>query len=159
LNVKQSWLEGTQNASNRDADLFAWQDHTNEMHKIKVAAGTAQSNAVPIPSYLQPSLVKVNYKLVDNPLANGHVLDALTFIRSRQKLLAEDAGRVAAKQAGVLSERMVPIASEKLANANSYGAGPGMFSSASGNYGSLESDVQYLGGVSKDLTNCKAQGC
>lgn len=159
INVKQSWLEGTRNAVSQDADMFAWQDLSKQLHQIKANAGEVNAAAPVVPSYLQPSLVKVNYRLGDNPLmADGHVTDALTFIKSRQKLLAQDAQRVAAKQAGDLSARFVPINSEKLAGANSYGAGPGMFSNASSKYGSLESDTQYLGGVSKDLRAMKRQG-
>jgi hypothetical protein len=40
-------------------------------------------------------------------------MDAITFIKARQKLLAEDADRVAIKQAGDLSARFVPLTSRK----------------------------------------------
>jgi hypothetical protein len=158
LNVKQGWLEGTRNAVSQDADLFAWQDLSKQLHGIKTNAGEVNSAAPVIPSYLQPTLVKINYRLSDQlASADGHVMDAMSFIKARQKLLAEASDRVAIKQAGDLSARFVPINSEKLAGANSYGAGPGMVSNASSKYGTLESDTQYLGGVSKDLRNVKRQ--
>jgi hypothetical protein len=158
LNVKQSWLEGTRNAVDPSADLFAWQDLSKSLHKIKTDAGEVNAAAPVIPSYLQPSLVKINYRLTDQlAAADGHVMDAMTFISARQKLLKEASDRVAVKQAGDLSARFVPINAEKLAGANSYGAGPGMVSSASAKYGTLESDTQYLGGVSKDLRALKRQ--
>ena len=156
VNVKQSYLEGTRNSVNPDADLFAWQSLSEVMHMQKIAAGLKKDIDPVAPSYFQPQIAKVNYQ-VDNAIgSDGHVLDAITFIKARQKVLHEDAVRVTTKQAGnAIADRMVEVKIDDLLRTNSYGAGPGMVSSAQSSYGSVESRMQYLGGVSKDLQLAK----
>lgn len=158
VNVKQSYLEGTRNATNADSDLFAWQSLSQEIHNNKSTIGAVKAGDAVKPSYFQPTLAKINYRVDNQISSDGHILDALTFVASRQKLLHDDALRVTTKQAGnVLADRMVDIRIDDLKRTNSYGAGPGMVSSAQSNYGTVESRVQYLGGVSKDLQNSRRQ--
>lgn len=156
VNVKQAYLEGTRNTQNPFADLFAWQSESEGMHLQKVSAGLRNPNDPILPSYFQPTVAKINYK-VDNPIgADGHVLDALTFINARQKVLHQVAENVVSKQAGnKISDRMVDINIDDLKRTNSYGSGPSMLGFANSAYGSPESRFQYLGGVSKDLQIAK----
>lgn len=156
VNVKQAYLEGTRNAINPNSDLFAWQDLTQKIHDQKVASGAKNATDPIVPEYFQPKVAKVVYKLDDPIGADGHILDAMTFIKSRQKILNQAAQNVTTKQAGNdIAGRMVDIKTDDLYRANSYGAGPTMLGSAQSAYGSLESRAQYLGGVSKDLQLAK----
>lgn len=152
VNVKQAYLEGTRNAVNPSKDLFAWQSLSEQMHLQKVAAGSARELDPVTPSYFKPTVAKINYKVENQIASDGHVLDALTFLHARQKILHEDALRVVAKQAGnKISDRMVDVRIDDLQRSNSYGAGPSMFGSAQSAFGSVESRMQYMGGVSQDL--------
>lgn len=156
VNVKQAWLEGTRSAENAEKDLFAWQSLSEKMHETAVASGV-RNIADPItPAYFKPTVAKINYQVENQIASDGHILDALTFIQARQKVLNQAASNVVSKQAGSkIAERMVDIRIDDLQRANSYGAGPSMLGSAQSAYGSLESRVQYLGGVSKDLQIAK----
>lgn len=156
VNVKESYLSGTRSA-NPNADLFAWQDLSQAIHAQKIAQGVRSQSSDVIPAYLQPTLAKINYRLTDQlAAADGHVFDAMAFIKARQKTLQEDAERVVSKQAGsAIADRMVEVTLDDLKRTNSYGAGPGMLGSAQSAYGSVESRMQYLGGVSKDLQIAK----
>lgn len=155
VNVKQSFLEGTRSA-NISKDVYAWQDLTDEIHNSLVSKGKLRSSDPKNPSYFEPTLAKINYRITDDIAKDGHVLDGLAFIKARQKILHEDAVRVVAKQAGAaIAERMVDISLNDLKRTNSYGSGPSMLGSAQSAYGSVESRVQYLGGVSRDLQIAK----
>lgn len=155
VNVKQSYLEGTRNA-NSSKDLFAWQDLTESMHAQRVEAGLANALDPVVPAYFKPTVAKINYRVTNEIASDGHVLDALTFIKARQKVMHEDALRVVAKQAGLeTSARMVDIRIDDLQRTNTYGAGASMLGSAQSAYGSVESRMQYLGSVSKDLQIAK----
>jgi hypothetical protein len=156
VNVKQAYLEGTRNTINPRADLFAWQSLSEQIHAQKIASGVRNQSDDVVPEYFQPKVAKINYKVENQISADGHILDALVFIKSRQKVLHEDAIRVVTKQAGSkIADRMVDVRIDDLQRTNTYGAGPSMLGSAQSAYGSIESRMQYLGGVSKDLQIAK----
>jgi hypothetical protein len=155
VNVKQAYLEGTRTANPME-DLFAWQNLTEKIHEQKIQNGLKTQADIPVPEYYQPKIAKINYQVENSICSDGHVLDALTFIKARQKVLHQSALNVTTKQAGSqISERMVDVRIDDLLRTNSYGAGPTMLSSAQSAYGSVESRMQYLGGVSKDLQLAK----
>jgi len=158
LNMRVNWLEGTREVVDPSKGYFAWQTLGEETAALRKAKGLTP---IDTPSYYQPQLAKINYKIPDplNPNASSFVTDAMVHIKQQQKLFQEQADRVVAKQSGTdLYNRMAELSDVDLARTNSYGAGSGMLSSAQSRYGSPESTVQYLGGVSKDLTGKIKQG-
>jgi len=152
VNVEQGYLEGTRDALNSKKGLFAWQDQTAAHQADLINRGLLGANDPVTPIYLKPKVAKVNYKIDSDINSDGHVLDGMTWIKSQQKIAHEDAKRVFAKQAGEdISDRVGDIKLEQLLRANSGGAGAGLFTFAKSKYGALESEMQKLGGVSKDL--------
>lgn len=152
VNTEQGYLEGTRDALNPQKGLFAWQDQTAAAHADLINRGLKDANSEAVPIYLKPTVAKVNYRIGNDIDSDGHVLDAMTWIKSQQKLSHEDAVRVFTKQAGdSISSRVGDINLDQVLRANSGGAGAGLVSFARGNYGSLEAEMQKLGSVSKDM--------
>lgn len=152
VNVEQDFLEGTRDAVNSQKGLFAWQDQTVAHQAEMVNRGLANPNDPAKAIYLRPQVAKVNYQAEDMIGADGHVLDGMTWIKSQQKISHETALNVVAKQAGEdIASRMPEIRPEQLMRSGSQGAGAGLLTFAKAAYGSIESTMQLLGGVSKDM--------
>jgi hypothetical protein len=151
-NTDVKYLEGVRDATNPERGLFAWQDATEAIHSAKVANGLKSVNDIPTPAYLEPSVAKINYRAANDIDSNGHILDAMSLIKSQQKILHEDAVRVFTKQVSSdIAGRIEEIPLDQLQRASSAGAGAGLFTFAKGAYGSVESVMQKLGGVSRDI--------
>jgi hypothetical protein len=152
VNVDQGYLEGTRDAVNSQKGLFSWQDQTAAHQAEMVNRGLANPNDVATPIYLRPQVAKVNYQAEDMIGADGHVLDGMTWIKSQQKISHDTALNVVSKQAGNdIASRMPEVRLDQLMRSGSQGAGAGLLTFAKAAYGSLESTMQLLGGVSKDM--------
>lgn len=152
VNVERGFLEGTRDAINPQKGLFAWQDQTAAHQAEMINRGLVSPNEVATPIYLKPQIAKVNYQAEDMIGADGHVLDGMTWIKSQQKIAHDTAMNVFAKQAGNdILARTPEVRLDQLMRTGSQGAGAGLLSFAKAGYGTLESTMQMLGGVSKDM--------
>lgn len=152
VNTEQGYLEGTRDALNPEKGLFAWQDQTAAHHANRINRGLANANDEATPIYLVPKVAKINYDASSQIDANGHVVDAMTWIKSQQKINKQVSDNVVAKQAGEdIASRLPDINLEQIVRTNSGGAGAGLFTFAKSAYGAIEATMQQIGGVSKDL--------
>lgn len=148
VNTKLSRLEGTVGVDAQD--FFAWQDanriYSERLVKNKLAPANKEADTRFLPSY-----AKLSKRIENLDDLDGHVLDGMAFIKSKQQVLKDTMNNVVAKATGDLYDSIPTISDSLLLNANRYGAGAGVASFANGSYGSLESTVQLLGSVTKRL--------
>ena len=148
LNMRQGRVEGTSILNEID-DFFA---HQIEQSKY-LEAMKEKRLALPVENgdlHFMPSTAKIT-RNVDADINNGHVIDGIAFIKSKEVTLKNSVNNVVAKATGQLYGQLQDIPIELLETANRYGAGAGIFSSANGNYGTLESAMQGLGSVVKQV--------
>lgn len=146
------YLNGIRDSVDPLKGRFATADATAADHARLVNSGLKSANDAATPSYFKPTTAKINYKTESDIGANGNILDGLVAIKQQQLINAEAATNVATKQAGSdIMNRVGDISLDQLNRANSKGAGAGFISFAQAAYGSIESLVQQIGGVAKDL--------
>lgn len=149
-NVKRSYLAGEQHQAEL-SDILARQDAQSAYTKQLVDKGLWKAGDGLVDMYDKPSWAKIAYNLDPIQGTDGNLLQGMAYIAAKQKLYFQAIKNVAASQMGDLFARFTPIPDELLIKANRIGAGPGVASSAQGNYGSLESLVQQIGTATSDL--------
>lgn len=145
VNVKRSYLEGTQ--TGLTSDIFAKQAVDAAYQQSLVSKGLRNANDEVANTAFLPKYAKLSYKIPEDLKdINGNILDGMTWIKQQQKLFQESADRVFAKNAGSdIDSSAVPISDNVLLNANLTEGGAGLTSFANGTYGSLGSYVQQIG--------------
>jgi len=147
VNTKVSRLDGTAIKNDTD-DFFAWQSAKKEYQAFKQSKGLPVDDTVD-PRYL-PTYAKVSRKVPEDFL-KGHELDAATWIETQGKLAQDAVNRVVAKATGNLYESIPEISNDQVMQANRTGAGAKTAGFATGGYGTLESTVNALGGLTQKL--------
>jgi hypothetical protein len=148
-NVKISRLEGTLGAPEKD--FFAWQSAKEDYSAMLKSKGLQTPAAEHADPRFLPSVAKVTRKAEDVKDLDGNVIDGMTYIKLKQKLLQQDMDRVVAKSAGELFDQLPELTDSHLFQSNRYGSGAGVASFANGGYGSLESITQQVGSVTQRL--------
>lgn len=136
-NIKTSYIEGV-HSTDIASDLFAKQAKD-------LSIGGRDSLYV-------PDYAKISYDTKAVSEASKFELDAMAYFESKYKLYQEDVERVLAKHMNPQIRQFFPRAPKGLIEAaNSEGAGAGLFTSASGNYGSVASFFESVGKVTSQL--------
>lgn len=153
VNVRTRYLQGEQSVDEVDdlfAEQFAQRRHLErlEANGRKVKFGD-ETDLTLIPSY-----AKVSHSFNGITATTPYELTAAAYIEAQVKVIQSQVQNVFVKftsRFGFNPERFQPIPQEAIFNATRIGAGPGVVSSAQGNYGSLESIVQVAGAGTADL--------
>lgn len=157
LNVSMKYLEGEINTADRASDLFALQSAAEKYTQRMIGNGLWKAEKGVIPTWLNPQHVQLSYdpKLLKD--INGFELDALSYIKGRQKVYEQGMNNVVADYVGLYNpERLgqfVEISGADLLKADRIGSAPGLFTTANGAYGSLTSKVQAIGSATHQLIN------
>lgn len=149
VNTKLSRLEG--DVGNDLDDFFATQfsnrQYAQFLEKNKLVPANKEADTRFLPTYAKFSKRVENLDDLD-----GHVIDGMAWIKSKQSALKEGVDNVVAKAAQELYGQMPTIPDSLLLNANRYGAGAGVVKFANGGYGSLESVMQLYGSITKRIS-------
>lgn len=146
VNTKLGRLEGTA-IGDASKDFAAWQTHNQEYaHRLAQKGVKSSADARFLPSYAK--VTREAPELLD---VNGNILDGMTWIKTQQKIQQQSVDMVVARHAKDLNDRLPEITDAELLHADRNGAGAGLVTSANGGYGSLESKMQTIGAVTKDL--------
>jgi len=140
-------------------DYFAWQTANKEYENFLAARGLrtpanpiekGQERATPDTRFL-PSYAKITKRVRNMDDLDGNVMDGMTFIKTQQKLIRDAVNNAVAKAlpAGIY-EKIPEIPDSLILTANRHGAGAGLASFSNGNYGSLESILQFVGSLTKE---------
>lgn len=131
LNVKQSVLEGGGYSKLNDNHFF---------------------DLVPGDSLTKPSWVKVTYEGDPTKVGvDGNVMSGMAQIKQLQEAQAKVNNQAAAQILGEETyNKLVRISDDKVLAASTKGAGAGIASMASGEYGTLASTVEWLGKVTSE---------
>jgi hypothetical protein len=154
LNVRPSWLEGTA-SSNPERDIFAMQSYSQDVTQQMIANGTWSAAKGDVQAYMQPSLLKLGYRVAPVRDLDGNVLDGMSSIMEKRRLYQDAADRTFSGYAKDLSSSFMPIPDEMIHKANRYGAGAGWASFANGQYGSLASTMERVGASTARLIKGK----
>lgn len=150
-NMRRSYIEGTTSASEFD-DVFTMQAEARkylEDLQAKKLPTTKAEEAID-PKYL-PKYGKFTYALGTGGAADGMLVDAITLLRSRQKLYEQEGRMVATKILGEETAELFPtISNRALQSAAKSGSGPGLISGENSNYGTIGSHMAFIGSRTKD---------
>ena len=112
-----------------------------------------------------PSWVKVGKRVPDMSTPDGHVMDAITWAKTRQKLAQDAADRVVAKQAGQFNEQLPTIDDVAMSKLSPTGTGSGFASFANPGYndpgtlfGMVGSVTQRMAAAAKKLFATDTEG-
>ena len=152
VNVRKSYLEGTEVSDNVSRDIFARRslldDYTNTLRS------SGQESPAAIPDNL--SEVYQHFKIEYNASAYREIdpfeVDAVIKLREKEKLAAAAIDNVVAQAVGADNLGLLPkIGDNLLRSANRHGAGAGWFASANASYGSLASAFEQVGRVTAKI--------
>lgn len=148
VNAKESYLTGTHDVNNPDADIFARQDMMSQYNKQMIDKGLLSPSAPAINTDYLPQYAKMTYSTKAMQDINGNDIDALVWMKQQQQMYQESADRVAAKNmGGDIFNRAPTISDSQLINATISDGGAGFASFANGNYGTLGSTMQQIGAM------------
>lgn len=144
-NARQSFLEGTPQAS-EFSDLFAHQaDHVKYLEDLKAKGLTSKADEVTDPLLL-PKYAKVVYAVNKNVKdVSGNIADAMVYYQAQQKLYEQSAKTVVSKVLGTGAENLPDITGRMTAAMDHTTAGAGFVSFANSNYGTWGSTMQWIG--------------
>lgn len=146
VNTRREFLEGTQSAD-EFSDLFAMQSDAAKYAEMVRAKDISGQEAFINPAYL-PKYAKIVYAQSQNVIETyPNIVDAMVFFKSQQKVYAQAASNVVAKNLGQLSNDLLPISDAALSSASRNGSGAGLFSFENSNYGTLGSTMAVIGSV------------
>lgn len=148
VNTKQARLDGT--AIGQDsADYFAYQSASLDYQKF-LESRQVTAHAGTDTRFL-PTYAKISRVAKDMSDADGHLLDAATWIKTQERISQQTVDNVLAKNLGALYELVPEITEQQVWTATRQGAGAKMAGFASGNYGSFQSVVNAYGQVTNKL--------
>jgi len=150
VNAKQSFLEGFP-TSNEFDDLMQAQavakDYAQSLKDKNLSTSVSEATTDPI---FLPKVAKIVYNQDDKILAaTENIGDAITYLKSKQKLYQDGAKNVVAKVLGKASESLPDLSDQALFTASRNGSGPGLFSAENSNYGTLGSSMAWIGSVTR----------
>lgn len=150
VDTKFSRLSGTHGVR-EDLDYQAMQAAGEEYAALRKAKGLAkETDPDHIPVQFMPSYAKLGKKLPEE-FVNGHVVDALGWIKTQERKFQGMVDNVVAKHAGKLSELLFEIPEQALWKANKIGESARLFAYGNGGYGSLGSIMQSMGSVTQKM--------
>ena len=149
-NTKLSYLEGELKGSLEDS-LFARQAFQRDYTQSMVDKGLWSQSKGMIDTSVKPSWMKMSYRIDELQDANGMLLEGMAAIKAKAKLYQQAVDNVFAKYATDIDARFYHPDESLILKANRFGAGPGLFSFANGNYHSLESWAEQIGGATAAL--------
>ena len=153
LNVRTSYLEGTQDMLYPHKDLFALQSAADDFTAMQVKNGLWPEGQGRIPVYLQPQHIRLQYNKDMMKGIDGHVLDGMSYIQGRRKVYEQGNEVIFTNFAGEDAALFGRIDDKDLLTATRQGAGSGLFTSSNSNYGSLGSKVEQIGRSTATLEN------
>lgn len=144
VNVKNSYLEGTQ-SGNQYEDIFARQDAQRQYNKQLVDKQLKSATVPDVSIATKPTYAKIAYdsskvKEVDENLLSGMVKIKQNYIAHQLRV-----DNAVASVLGKDSEQFWHPTDKMMLNINREGSKPGLFSSASGDYGTAASWAQQQG--------------
>lgn len=150
VNTRLGRLEGTQLTA-ETRDYFAWQSGVDDYREFLRAKGLETPASKEADPRFLPTYAKISRVAEDLQDAGGHVMDGITWIKSKQAAIQGDVNRVVAKATGDLYGIIPEVPDNVALTANRYGAGATLFGHANGGYGTLESYMQQTGSAAKSL--------
>lgn len=151
-NVKLSYAEGSRDIANEAADLFAHQSTAAKYAEELRAKNLTSSSAQAADPLLLPNYSKLVYRIDKNMKElQPHIIDAMVYYEAEQALFVAGNKRVAAKILGPKSELLGDMSIQNMAKIDHMNAGAGNISSANANYGTMGSQMQMSGTLTKDL--------
>lgn len=145
-NVRKSYLDG-EVSSDSTRDLLARQSFQREYTDQLVAAGVRDVSKGLADISTLPKYFKVAYDTRPLQDIDGFVLEGMAHLKERYKVYQAGIDNVLAKHTGEFFDQLYHPSEALILKANRYGAGPGLFSFANGNYHSLESWTEQIGSV------------
>lgn len=155
-NTRLAFVEG-EHSSDLAADLLARQTAQKEYTQRLIDKGLWDASKGEKDISLLPTHFKISYDTSALAGVDNNVIDAMSYIKTKQKVIQQDVDRVVAKHAGELSGRFWHPDEKVLLKANSQEAGPGLFSFANGNYHSLASWSENIGSSTHDLMGARVK--
>jgi hypothetical protein len=146
-NTKLARLEGTA-VGDPATDFFAWQSSIAERQQF------LDSRKLVVPKELEndprfmPTWAKIT-KVVQNKEVDGHVVDGLTWIKTRQKLYQGAMDNVVAKRLGSFSNQLPELTERDLSLSDPFGTGATLLGFNNPKYGGPGSKVSLIGSVTQ----------
>lgn len=150
VNVRRSYLEDM-HAPVKTDDLYARQYFKSQYEQS--LKDTKLYSAAKVEDFdFNPTWAKVAYDTKPLEGMDNFVLEGMAYIKAKQKIYADSVRTIIAAHLPMqLSSRLTEIPDDILLGANRFGAGPGLVTSANGNFGSLASITEQLGVVTRDI--------
>lgn len=147
-NTRVGTMEGTSVTGNVSKDYFAWQTAQADREAFLQSRGIKAVEGEEQDVRFLPSYAKVTKRVPkDFTDLDGNQLDAMTWIKTQEKLAADATDRANAKNLGEFFEQLPNRESLRLETATPSGSGAGLFTFANDSYGSLGSGMQQIGSV------------
>jgi uncharacterized protein YukE len=145
VDTKLARLSGTHVDDTKD--FLATQTAGAELTALKKAKGLIKPGTEDLNAHFLPSYAKISRVLPDEflPSNQGHLVDAMAWIKTKEIAAQSAMDNVVAKHAGDLSELLFVIPEQSLHEANKIGGSARLFSYANGGYGSVGSMFQAMG--------------
>lgn len=144
VNMKESALTGSVDKLNTD-DYFATQTANRVYKEFLVSKGLKNATSEIQDIAFLPTVAKASYKTTPFTDVDGNIIDGLVWAKQKQKLYQDAADRTFAAGAGDIAENAPDVTKALLNDADVYGGGAGLFTSANGRYGSFSSAMQQVG--------------
>ncbi len=150
INVRSSFLSGevlSDSVSKYNVkDLFAMQSHADEYTEMLVRNGSRKKEQGLVDIWDVPQHVKITYDTKPFAGIDNHVLENMAIIKGQQKLYQEGTSRASANVLGEDYAKFTDINSGMVFDgAVPSGAGPGLATAASANYGTLAAITENIG--------------
>lgn len=148
VNVRPAMLSGELRVAGTELDdIFALQSYSKEYSDLLRKQGSLKLDAEDLPIWNIPQHTKVVYDSTSlGALTDNNVVSNMVMIKQHQKLYQEGVDRAVSSFLEGDAARLVELTGADIRDsANRIGATPGLFTAASGNYGSLASKTQQLG--------------
>lgn len=149
VNVKRSRLEGV--VGNPETDFNAIKHARDTYAQMLAAKGLETPAAKSADPIFLPSYAKISRSAETLKDVNGNLVDAMTYIKGKQKALQSAMDNVVAKATGDLFDQLPEITDAHLLRTAGRESGAKLATFANGGYGSTESLFQSVGSVTQRL--------
>lgn len=151
-NVRLGNIEGTAvNTANPLSDIFAMESHAAEYATKLSGIRTPLATLTPKELLLRPQTVATVHDSAILGAMDRNQLDAVVAIKSRQKLLIQEADRAVTKVLGNLAEQIPPIPEKVLYDVSRNGAGATTIAPANAGYNTAAGYFQRSGTVTSRM--------
>lgn len=145
-NIRVGALEGTSLGS-KALDYDAMAAAQLQHDKFLTARGLRKIDGEENDVRFLPSWAKVTKRVDPDMPVDGNVLDALTYLHTKEQLAKEAMDRVVAKQAGEFYEQLPEVSKQDLANSSPLGTGAGAVTFSNPGYNDLGTKFALVGSV------------